>query len=368
MGKLYLDVAATAKPKQEVVDFAIEIMQNHWQNPNSIYNDGIKARAVVENARQIIADKINANPNEIIFCPSASAANTLAILGYLKKNRVEKFITSNIEHDSILKINMPFYVKRELIECNNKGLIDPTLLKKYKNSLVSIMAANNEIGTVQDLYALSRIAHENGCVFHSDLTQYIPHFNVNVKDMGLDMATFSSHKIYGLRGCAVLYVKDGIDIEPLVYGTQENGLMAGTENVVSIAAMGKAMEILNYSSWRKTISLRDYLYWRLLEIDSKITINGDLFYRLPNNINVCIHDLTIDNQQLIGLLDNEGYSISAGSACHAGVSTPSHVLKAIGLSDDNIKKSIRITISDYITKQDIDGFIDCLKNILDMCR
>ena len=182
------------------------------------------------------------------------------------------------------------------------------------------------------------------------------------------MATFSAHKIGGLRGCAVLYVKDGIDLEPLVYGEQELGLMAGTENVMAIAAMGKAMELLNYSKWRKAIGLRDYLIWQLFEIDTKITINGDLFYRLPNNVNVCIHDMTIDNQQLIGLLDTNEYSISAGSACHAGTATPSHVLKAIGLSDENVSKSIRITIGDEITKQDIDNFINCLKNILDMYR
>ena len=366
MEKVILDAAATTKPKQEVVDYAIEIMKNYWQNPNSIYDSGLAARSIIDNARQIVADKINAEPNEIIFCPSASAANSLAILGYLRKNRVEKFITSNIEHSSILDIKMPFYVKRDLIKCDDKGIIDSSLLKKYKNSLVSIIGANNEIGTVQNLCELSKVAHKNGCVFHSDLTQYIPHFSVDVKAMGLDMATFSAHKLGGLRGCAVLYVKDGIDLEPLVYGHQEDGLMAGTENVVAIAAMGKAMELLNYSNWRKIISLRDYLIWRLFEIDPKVTINGDLFNRLPNNVNVCIHNMSIDIQQLISCLELGGFEVSAGSACNAGANTPSHVLRAIGLSDDNANKSIRITIGDEITKQDVDDFVCCLKNILDM--
>lgn len=366
MDKVNLDAAATTKPKREVMDYAMCAMEYCWQNPNSVYASGYDARRLVESAREVIAARINAEPNEIIFCPSASAANSLAILGYLRRNRVDKFITSNIEHDSVLDIKMPFYVKRDLIKCDDKGIIDSSLLKKYKNSLVSIIGANNEIGTVQNLCELSKVAHKNGCVFHSDLTQYIPHFSVDVKAMELDMATFSAHKLGGLRGCAVLYVKDGIDLEPLVYGHQEDGLMAGTENVVAIAAMGKAMELLNYSNWRKIISLRDYLIWRLFEIDPKVTINGDLFNRLPNNVNVCIHNMSIDNQQLINLLDMSGFEVSAGSACNAGTTAPSHVLKAIGLSDENINKSVRITIGDEITKQDIDNFIDCLKNILDM--
>lgn len=364
MKKINLDNAATVKPKQQVINYAIEIMTNNWENPNSIYDNGIKARKIIENARNIIADKINAKPEEIIFCPSASSANSLAILGYLRKNRSSKFITSNIEHDSILKIEMPIHVKKEILECDEKGFISPILLNDFSNNLISIGGANSEIGTIQDIKLLAKVAHENNCIFHSDLTQYIPYLPVDVKELELDMATFSAHKLGGLRGCAVLYVKNGIQLEPLVYGHQEQGLMAGTENTIAIGSMGKAMELLEYDN--EILRLRNYLLWNLIAIDNKITINGCIFNRLPNNLNICIHDLNISNQKLIALLDMYGIQVSAASACQAGSNKPSSVLKAIGLSKSDINHSMRITLGQKTTIDELNIFIECLKNIIEM--
>jgi len=364
--RIYLDNAATTKPKKEVIELAISLLKEHWENPNSIYSFGKFSREIIEDSRKTIANKINANPEEIIFCPSASAANSLAILGYLRKNRVECFVTSNIEHDSILNIEMPLHVKRELVECNTEGIISPTLLNKYKNSLVSIGAANSEIGTIQDLKLMSVIVHKNNCVFHSDLTQYIPYYPVDVKEIGLDMATFSAHKLGGLRGCAVLYVKKGIDLSPLIAGHQEKGLMGGTENTIAIACMGKAMELLNYENTINLTHLSVYLFDCLDNCGINFHFNGDFCDRLANNTNICINDLKIDNQQLISLLDLENIQVSAGSACNAGTNKPSRVLKAIGLSDDEVNKSIRITIGNETTYEDIDRFVQILKNIIEM--
>lgn len=174
------------------------------------------------------------------------------------------------------------------------------------------------------------------------------------------MATFSAHKLGGLRGCAVLYVKDGIKLEPLIYGHQENGLMASTENTVAISSMGKAMELLDYSDNNEVLELRSHLLWKLIETDKMITINGDLFNRLLNNLNICIHDLGISNQELIALLGIENIEVSAGSTCSSGTNKPSHVLKAIGLSDEDISHSIRITIGYQTAREDIDKFVEVL--------
>lgn len=363
--KIYLDNSATSKPKKEVLETAIDVMKNNWLNPNSIYERGFESRKIIENVREIVAKKINAEPEEIIFCPSASAANTLAIKGYCEKNNQKEFSISKIEHSSIFDVEIKG-IKKNFIGCNSDGIINSVELYNIKNQLVSISAANSEIGTVQNIDILSNILHKNGCVFHSDLTQYIPYFNVDVKSMGVDMATFSAHKFGGLRGCGVLYVRKGIELSPLVFGHQENGLVGGTENVISIASMGKAIEMLDYSKVNNLVGLRNYAMEKILKIDKNIFINGNLFNRIPCNINITIPNINITSQQIVNICDENGFEISAGSACNAYSPTPSHVLKAIGLNNYDANRSVRITLSENNTFEEIDKFIFCLKTIISM--
>lgn len=360
---IYLDHAATAPIHSEVIDLAIKSLSQDWYNPNSIYSVSQETRRKIETARHTVAECIGARADEIIFCPSSSAANTLAVLGYLKRNKTESFVTTRTEHDSILNIEMPIHVKREFVECNSEGSISPSSLEKFKNSLISVIGANNEAGSINPVKKLSEVAHKNNCIIHSDLTQYIPHLKVNVKELDLDMASFSGHKIGGLRGCAVLYVKKGIDLEPLIYGHQEKGLMGGTENTLAIMCMAKAMQLLNYSKNKKIETLRNYAISRLEGISNSYLI-GSRTNRLCNNINMCFKD--IDAQGLLYYLDLHGIYCSAGSACNSYRYEPSHVLKAMGMKDKDALSCIRITLGEDTSYEDINNLCDYIHNYIKM--
>lgn len=359
---IYLDSASTTRPKNEVVSYVIDVLYSNWYNPSSIYESGMECKRVIEKAREIIAKGINADPEEIIFTPSASAANNLAIKGFLEKNKSYKnFVTTNIEHSSINKLFIDDIAKY-VENVDKNGFINPEQFKKYNGCMISVMAANNEIGSIQPIKEIANIVHGNNNIIHCDFTQYIPYYKVDVKELDVDMITFSAHKIGGLKGCGVLYKKNNIELSPLVYGSQEQGLCAGTENIYGIAAMGKAFELMDYDNTNKMQMKRDYLIEKLLEIDG-VTLNGSIENRLPNNINIKIDNINIDNQQLLSLLDLEGYQLSSGSACNSYSSAPSYVLKAIGLSDKEADHSIRITISEENSYYELDKFVNDLKNI-----
>ena len=368
---VYLDDAASSKPRQEVIDAVIDLLEgDYWYNPNSSYEDALKCRKIIEKSREIIAQKINCLPEEIIFVPSASCANSLAIIGYIKKyTDCHNFITSSLEHSSISKIEfiqrLPAPGVWKTIEnCDSNGLLHPEQFDRYRNCLISVVGANSEIGTIQPIKEICNIVHKNNNIFHTDLTAFLPHFNVDVKDIGCDMATFGSHKIGGLKNCGVLYVKKGIELEPLVYG---HGLFSGTEDIYQISAMGKAFELLNYDDSEEIKHKRDYLLDKLLDIDGVI-LNGDRIKRLPNNINIRIENISLDNQQIVSMMDLLGYCISAGTACNAGSKEPSTTLLSLGLSPESANQSIRITLSKDNTYEELDKFYNDLKNMIELYK
>ena len=369
---IYLDNAATTPVKKEVLDAIINTMQNCWGNPSSSYEFGLEPKRIIENARLAIANSINAEPDEIIFTSGASEANSLAIDGYLKymENREDEypyFITSNVEHSSIplfnadVTIGVDYYIGRVDTNALENKLSD---MLRFSKKLVSVQAANNEIGIIQDIQTISRIAHKYNGIFHTDATQYYPYYKIDVKTMGIDMMSVSGHKFGCPKGIGFLYVKKGINLSPIIYGTQNNGLRGGTENVPYIAGLAKAVELLDYSKEKDLRDKRDYCLQKIYDLDctQNINLNGDFKNRLPNNINIRIED--VDAQMLIALLDLNGICVSAGSACHSYDAKPSHVLKAIGLSDKEAKESVRITLSEDTTYEEIDKFLDTLQMIL----
>lgn len=363
---IYLDNSSTTKVKDEVINYAINIMRNNWYNPSlTNYDEGLNAKHIIENARNIIAEKINAEPDEIIFTCSGSAANNLAIRGFIDKNdNCYNWVTTNIEHDSVymIEMNKPLTCKH-IEKCDNNGFLHQDQFEKYKNCLISIIGANNEIGSIQPIRDIANIVHKKGNILHTDITQYIPYYPINVKELGADLISFSSHKLNSIRGTGVLYIKKGIELSPLIFGHQEKGLFAGTENVVSIGCLGLTMQLLDYNKTKDIEKKRNYLLNKLLSIDG-VVLNGSIENRLASNINICINNICLDNMQLTALLGLMNYQIATGSACNTGENTPSKVLLAIGKTVDEAKHSIRITIGEDNTYEELDKFYNDFKNIV----
>lgn len=361
---IYLDDAASTKPKKEVIDTVINLLQNdYWYNPNSIYESALECRRLIEKARIIIAQKINCLPEEIIFVPSSSCANTLAILGYMNANEhCHNFITTTLEHSSIYEIELKENFKwKNIVKCDSNGLLYPEQFKNYHDCLISICGCSSEVGTIQPIHEIAQIVHKNNNIIHSDLTAYWPHINVDINKLGIDMASFGSHKINGLKNCGFLYVKKGIVLSPIVFG--HNTLFGGTPDIYQICAMSKATELLNYDKEKEIKEKRNYLLDKLLVIDG-IKLNGDREKRISNNINICIENMEIDNQQLVAILDMMGYCISAGTACASGNKIPSATLLSMGLTPEEANKSIRITLSNDNSYEELDSFYNDFKNIL----
>lgn len=362
MGKVYLDYASKHPVCKSILE-NIKDMTELFYNASSAYDLGIYNRHVVEKVREKVAKMINANPEEIIFTSCASEANTLAIEGFLKANDDYNVISTNVEHNSImLNKNINEYIK-----CDKNGFIDPELFDGYGHTLFSVMYANNELGSINNIKEISKIAHEYGNYIFSDATAAFGHIPIDVKDLGVDMMSFSAQKIGGIMGCGVLYIKKGVNIAPLICGHQNSSLRGGTYNELAIKCFGLALDEINYSNEQIIRVRRNYLVDLLLAIDG-VHLNGILENRLSNNINIRIDNLSIDNQQLVSLLDLEGYMISAGSACNSGNATPSHVLKAIGLSDNQANSSIRITIGYETSVRELEDFVNCLNRIVTMYR
>lgn len=365
---IYLNNASQTKVKPEVIEVITDILQNHWGNESDMYNFGLESKRILEESRVVIANAINAEPEEIYFTASGSMANALAINGYLHKHG-GFCIISNIEHSSIIKNANPYILK---VHSDYQGFINKTVLEEKlrgnDKSLVSIMYANNEIGSINDIKSLCEIAHKYNCIFHTDAVQYFPYYNIDVKDIGVDMLSFSGHKIGAPSGIGVLYIKKGINLSPIVPGTQEDGLIGGTRNIAYIAGLAKAVELIDYSKTKEIEYKRNYLWDKLLNtnLGTSLYLNGtsDWNKRLSNNLNFQI--VGVDNQQLIALLDMNKLCVSAGSACCSGESKPSHVLKAIGLNDKEANESIRVTLSEYTTFKELDIFVDTLKQCIKM--
>lgn len=375
---IYLDNAATTKVKEEVLEKMLPYFTADYGNPSSVYSFAAKNKVVIEKMREVIANSINAKAKEIYFTAGGSESDNMAIKGIAKAyaNKGKHIITSKIEHHAVLhslrSLEKEGY-EVTYINVDENGVVKLDELKKAIREdtiLITIMFANNEIGTIQPISQIGEIAKEKGIIFHTDAVQAYTQLPIDVEAQHIDLLSASGHKINGPKGIGYLYIRSGTNIEPLIDGgAQERNRRAGTENVPGIVGMGEAAKIaINNMKERadKEIELRDYL---ITEVMSKIPytrLNGDRHNRLPNNTNFCFQ--FIEGETLLIMLDMEGICGSSGSACTSGSLEPSHVLKAIGLPDDIAHGSLRLTLSDEITKEDIDYVVAKLQQIISRLR
>lgn len=359
---IYLDHAATT-PLCEAAKKAIIENLDNFGNPSSSYEFGHDALMLIEDARERIAKCINAEPDEIYFTSGGSEANSWALL-------LRRRLASWIEHHSIIK-NYGFSVEEN-------GVADPEYIRAviehyngyyYMPEMISCMTVNNEIGTIQPVKKIAEVAHDNDVLFHTDAVQAIGHIPIDVKDLNVDMLSASGHKFGAPKGVGFLCVKNGIEIFPLIYGgKQERGVRGGTENVLGIVAMAAALEdSVKHMEERNAYvkELRDKLLSTLLSIDG-VYLNGSLEDRVVSNINVRIDG--VKGQDVVAMADNYGIYISAGSACNEGNAEPSHVLKAIGLTDEEALSSIRITLGHDNTIDETNYVCDILPKIIKRLR
>lgn len=360
MNRVYLDYAATSPLSKSFLG-RLDILSIDWSNASAIYGSGDYNKHVIEKTREKIAAMINAEPEEIIFTSGGSEANALAIDGFLKANKDYEAVCSNIEHASIY--NNPNVLHS--LRVDSKGFVSPTLLEDVKHKLVSVMMVNNEIGTYQPIKKIVDIAHKNDCIVHTDAVQAFGKTEIDVKYLDVDMMSISGHKVGSLKGVGVLYVKKGIKLDPIIYGEQENGLRGSTYNDLAIKSLSNALNDINYDDLIGIKSKRTFLLNELMK-NEHIRLNGSLDMRSESNINIRIKDISINGMQIVELLDEAGFEVSTSSACHSSNAKPSHVLKAIGLSDEDALHSIRITIGKETSVQNLQDFAGALNNIIEM--
>lgn len=370
---IYLDNAATTKICDRAV-YAMEPFLNEmYGNPSGIYNFSKVSKEMVERTRAIIASAIHAKPENIFFTSGGTESDNWVLENATRHGR--HIITSEIEHHAILN-KCESLSKRGIdisyVGTDRMGFVNPYELESYirkDTALISIMFANNEIGTIQPVKEIGRIARRRKILFHTDAVQAFGHIPINVDEMNIDMLSASSHKFHGPKGVGFLYIRNPENVESLIFGGgQEKGRRAGTENVAGIVGMGaaveEAMENLN-QRMEKEIELRNYLINRVLREIPYVKLNGHMSKRLPGNANFTIAG--IDGTSLVILMDNDGICVSAGSACSAGDDSPSHVIRAIGIPDQYVYGTIRLTLCADNTREEIDYTIHRLKeNVMQM--
>lgn len=364
---MYLDNAATTPLTKEVKDYIVSLLDNYY-NPSSTYENGRLVRQLITEVRNKVARFINTEDSNVIFTPSGSASNTLAIKGFINEHSDYNIYYSPIAHKSIQEC-----VKH----CNN--VIDLSVDKYgqisiedyemqlsifHKKPFLIFDYANSEIGTIQDAKKLIEITHEHEGVVYIDCTGYIPYYKVDVLDLDVDMIGFSAHKLGALKGVGVLYKKTDIQLSPIVYGAQERGLFGGTENVIGIASLGKAIEYVHYDY--VTSRNRDYICdWINNNIEDAYLV-GSYEHRLPNNVYVCFQG--ISGESLMILLDQMDIQVSTGSACSSGSPMPSATLLAINMPKKDINSCIRITFNGNETLEEIDKVCSTLKQSVTLLR
>lgn len=368
---VYLDNSATTRVSEKAVKAMNDVMLNKFGNPSSLHLFGEEARDAVENARKVIARQINASPDEIIFTSGGTEANNLAIFGVLKAEGKKHIVTSAFEHPSVL--NTCKYLEKNgyrvtYVKPGRDGIIPAESVAKAitkDTAIVSIMHANNEIGTIQPIAEIARICNEKGVLFHTDAVQSFRKVHIDAKAMGIGLLSISSHKIHGPKGVGALFVRKGIKLEPRQFGGhQENEIRPGTENVPGIVGFAKAAEEkMDVKNMQK---LRDYFIKRVLKEIPDTMLNGSAEKRLCNNANLSF--LYIEGESLLIHLSMKGIAVSTGSACSSASLEPSHVLLAIGLKHEEAHGSLRFTLSDETTKQELDYAIKELKDIVHTLR
>lgn len=375
---IFLDAASTTRPYKEVIETISDIAYNNWYNPSASYSVGHNAMILIEDVRKQFADDLNCEPGEIIFTSSACEANTQAILGVLERHPHMHFYTTRLEHTSISEIcknisghpigwipNDKYgYIKLDDLE----NILGWNYVRRIK-TLVSISFANSELGVIQNIKSISELIHRFGGILHVDAVQAFPWMKIDVQDLGIDLMTISGQKFHGGRGCAVLYVKEGIKIKPIIHGSQENSLRGGTYNTPAICGMSKALELTReHNATTYVKKLRDKLEDELLKIKG-MHVNGpsrQSLLKLPNVISLTIDG--VNAEKLVTMCDLMGIIIGRGSACKSYEPTPSEALLAIGLTEEQALNTIRISLDEFNTEEEIKQAADIITKLVERIR
>lgn len=375
---LYLDNAATTKTAPEVVEAMLPYFTEKFGNPSSVYSFAAANKEVINQQRDTIAEMIGAKTNEIYFTGGGSESDNWALkcTAEAYANKGNHIITTKIEHHAILH-TAEYLEKRGFeityLDVDEDGKVKLDDLKaaiRPTTILISVMFANNEIGTIEPIAEIGKVAHEHGVLFHTDAVQAYAHVPINVQEMNIDMLSASGHKFHGPKGIGFLYMSNKVKIGPLIHGgSQERSRRAGTHNVPGIVGMAKAAELAHANmdqTIAKETALRDHLIERLEKEIPYCRLNGDRVKRLPNNVNFCFR--FIEGESLLILLDQNGICASSGSACTSGSLDPSHVLLAIGLPHEIAHGSLRLTLSEDNTMEEMDFVADQAKKIVERLR
>ncbi len=374
--KIYLDNASTTPVEEEVLEEMTPYFNQKFGNPSSIHKFGQEARVAIDQSREKVAGFLNCDPKEVVFTGSATEANNIFIQGVIEKHDNPHVITSAIEHDAVLETVKNSKAEVTVLSVDENGFIDlKELEEKIKENtvLVTIMYANNEIGTVQPVKEVVNLIKDKNkerdqrIYFHTDAAQAAGYLNCNLEDLAVDGFTMSGHKIYGPKGVGVLFKKRDVNIDPIIFGGgQEDGIRSGTYNTPLIVGMSKAVELIEGKKKRKeTENLRDYLIEEVLKIE-EASLNGPKEDRLPNNANFSFEG--VEGESIVMILDQENIATSTGSACSSNSLEPSHVLRAIGLGDLAAHSSLRVSVGRETTKKDIDKFLEELKKTIKRLR
>ena len=375
---IYFDNAATTPLSPTALSAMKPWLTSEYGNPSSLYSIGRSAKRAISEARRRVASLINCSPEEIYFTSCGSESDNTALKGiaYANKEKGNHIITSKIEHPAILNScksleNKGF--KISYIDVDKDGMLNLEKLESEitdQTILISIMYANNEIGTIEPVKEIAQIAHSHGIIFHTDAVQAVGNIPIDVRKMNIDMLSLSGHKLYAPKGIGALYVKSGIEFERFMDGGhQEKNKRSGTENVAEIVALGKACQIAekNIEQYQQKLkNLRDYCLNKIQKKIPDIYINGTMERRLPGNINISFKDL--NSGELLLRLDEVGICASGGSACSSKEASPSHVLTAIGLPSELSKGALRLTFGDYNTKEDVEYLVENLVRIVEEMR
>jgi len=366
---VYLDNNATTQMDERVIEVMTKVMRESYGNPSSVYQIGQKGKKILEESREMISGLLGLKSREIIFTSGGTESNNMAIRGAAKalKNKGRHLITSVIEHSSVLntfKDMESLGWEVTYLGVDEKGRVNIKELQssiKDETVLISIMHSNNEIGTLQPIREIGKIAKSKNIIFHVDGVQSLGKVKIDFEN--IDLFSFAAHKFYGPKGIGALYVKSGVKIEKLLTGGyQERNRRSGTENVVGVCGMARALEISLenlYIEMEKEKKIRDYMENKILEKIDKVTINGDLSNRLFNTSSITFEK--VEAESLLFALDMKGIAVSAGSACASSTLSPSHVLEAIGLSGNTAKSTLRISLGRFTTEEDIDYFVEALE-------
>jgi len=378
MRRIYLDYAATTPTHPEVVKAMLPYLTNVFGNPSTIYSYGQEARGAIEEARTKVAELIGARGEEITFTSGGTEADNFALKGiaYASEHKGDHIITTSIEHHAVVE-SCKFLERRGFkvtyLPVDGYGLVAPQDIKKAitnKTILISVIHANNEVGTIEPIGEIGKIAKEAGICFHTDAVQTVGHIPVNVDALGVDLLSISAHKVYGPKGVGALYIKKGTRLVPLMHGgEQEKRHRAGTENVPAIVGLGKAVELAGQEMDKETerlTCLRDKLIKGLLERIDHIRLNGHPLKRLPNNVNVSVD--FVEGESMLLNLDLEGICASTGSACSSSSLEPSHILLALGLPPEQAHGSLRFTLGRENTEEDIERVLEVLPGIVAKLR